>query len=62
MPEYKIINVDQMIAFTHLVQAPDRETAMKRFKAGHYGSIIECEEVKPEVPCPHCGKNINKIV
>lgn len=43
--KFKIINSDQGHHYTHYVEAPDRQTAMDRFKAGHYGSIVDCIEV-----------------
>jgi len=58
MAKFKIINLDQMHEYTHYVEAPDKETAMKRFAVGHYGQIIDCEEIKPKIKCPHCGKEI----
>lgn len=48
MPTFKIVNEDQMHDYTHVVRAIDRETAIKQFKAGHYGTVISCEEIKEE--------------
>ena len=61
MPEFKIVNNDQMHYYTHYVEAPDREAAMRRFKVSHYGSMVSCDEIKPEIICPHCNKDINNI-
>lgn len=58
MPEFKIVNLDQMQRNTHFVEAIDKEEALRIFRAGHYGRVIEIEEVKPKKKCPHCGKDI----
>lgn len=47
--KFKIINSDQGHNYTHYVDAPDKQTAMDRFNASHYGRIVDCEEVKPFV-------------
>lgn len=58
MPEFRIINRDQMHDYEHYVTALNKEKAMKGFSASHYGTIVECEEIKPKTKCPHCGEEV----
>jgi hypothetical protein len=50
--KFKIVNMDQGHKYVHHVEAPDSQTAIERFKSGHYGQILECTEIKNEMKHP----------
>lgn len=60
MPNFRIINRDQGNRFEHFVTAIDKEQAIKKFNSTHYRTVIECEEIKEHLICPHCGEEIEE--
>ena len=46
MKKFNIVNLDQMNTYNHTVYAENEKEAKEKFYAGHYGSILRCEEVK----------------